>query len=250
MSSNESTRDDLIARIQKLLALSERNANEHESQAAAAKAQALLTEFNLTLDDVGTPAESKQQPVVLRTVDYPNGDEPWERDLHSFIAAAFYCRAVRDSYGARAHFIGRTTNADVAMYVFEQLGTRLPELANMAFKAFTQDWKKQHGKSFWTSNKNIPAIKGNYVRNWLKGTAVGIYEQLMAQQEAQTGLVVSTQAENAAAVQQFFRGSLRAAAKHAEARYNESAYNGGVQAGRSLDIRSGIGGSEPRKQLG
>ena len=77
------TDDNIIAKIRKLLALAQ-SPNEHEAALAAAKAQALLTEYALTLDDV------EESEFVEAEVFLPG--EQWRLILLSVMAQVNSCR--------------------------------------------------------------------------------------------------------------------------------------------------------------
>ena len=58
---------EIIDRINKLLALAT-SANEYEASAAAAKAQEILTEHNLRLEDIKTDQKSPALPIEQITI--------------------------------------------------------------------------------------------------------------------------------------------------------------------------------------
>ena len=58
---------EIIDRISKLLAIAT-SANEYEASAAAAKAQEILTEHNLGLEDIKTDQKSPDIPIEQITI--------------------------------------------------------------------------------------------------------------------------------------------------------------------------------------
>jgi ElaB/YqjD/DUF883 family membrane-anchored ribosome-binding protein len=63
---------DIVDRIAKLLALAT-SSNEHEAAAAAAKAQEILTEHNLRLEDIKTEHKSPELPIEQVEIDSSGG---------------------------------------------------------------------------------------------------------------------------------------------------------------------------------
>lgn len=84
--------DGLLARIRKLMALADadRNSNEHEAAAAAAKVQALLAEYNLTMEEVrGTgekAADARNQELTERRAGFK-----WQVDLMAALGETYFC---------------------------------------------------------------------------------------------------------------------------------------------------------------
>lgn len=79
---------DIEHKIKKLLALSE-SPNVHEARLAAAKAQRLMTQFQIEIDPEREPEDFAE--VSLGTLTAPNG---WRCDLATLIASKNLCRVV------------------------------------------------------------------------------------------------------------------------------------------------------------
>jgi len=107
------TREALINKINKLLALADtsRNNSEAEAQAAYAKAQALIAEYNLNMDELN---EDKEQ-IVLMPATHSN-NEGYRTRLAMVLAQNFRCRVIM--VGNRVNFIGYKTDAEVCVKVF------------------------------------------------------------------------------------------------------------------------------------
>lgn len=107
------TREALIEKINKLLALADtsRNNSEAEAQAAYAKAQALIAEYNLNMDELN---EDKEQ-IVLMPATHSN-NEGYRTRLAMVLAQNFRCRVIM--VGNRVNFIGYKTDAEVCVKVF------------------------------------------------------------------------------------------------------------------------------------
>lgn len=79
--------DSILEKVEKLLRLAAVNSNEAEAAAATAKAQDLLTAYNLTMDAV-TEKSSAGSRVKE---DYEGGRFEWQKDLWGAIATLNFC---------------------------------------------------------------------------------------------------------------------------------------------------------------
>lgn len=107
------TREALIERINKLLALADTNRNnsEAEAQAAYRKAQALIAEYNLNMDELN---EDKEQ-IVLMPATHSN-NEGYRTRLAMVLAQNFRCRVMM--CGNTVNFLGYKTDAEICVKVF------------------------------------------------------------------------------------------------------------------------------------
>lgn len=107
------TREALIEKINKLLALADtsRNNSEAEARNAYRKAQALIAEYNLNMDELN---EDKEQIVMLAATHANNNG--YRTRLASILAPNFRCRPIM--CGNIVHFIGYKTDAEVCVQVF------------------------------------------------------------------------------------------------------------------------------------
>lgn len=77
----------IIEKVQKLLALSQNNSNEHEAQSAAAMAMDLLSAYNLSMHQVGSKSEDRARKDQKRK----GGLYQWQRDLWGAVANLNFC---------------------------------------------------------------------------------------------------------------------------------------------------------------
>jgi len=118
-------RDDVIQKVRKLLALASGNANKNEAVAAALKAQKLMADYDVEVDEVAGE-EASREPVEVRTEAYARGD--WRGWLASAIADNFRCRSYRHwRRKARRNleheqvFVGYELDARAAAMTYERL---------------------------------------------------------------------------------------------------------------------------------
>lgn len=76
----------IIAKVEKLLALSKNNDNEHQAAAASAKAMELLAAYNLDMALVGSSKGASRQDSRLK-----GGLYQWQRDLWNAVCKLNFC---------------------------------------------------------------------------------------------------------------------------------------------------------------
>lgn len=107
------TRETLIKKINKLLALADtsRNNSEEEARNAYSKAQALIAEYNLNMDEL----EQNEEHIVLMPATHSN-NEGYRTRLAMVLAHNFRCRVMMR--GNTVNFLGYKTDAEVCVKVF------------------------------------------------------------------------------------------------------------------------------------
>lgn len=116
----------LLDRVRKLLNLAA-STNEHEASAAAAKAHALLAEYNLTIADVGedtgTSTATKSRTKTRKKL------ESWAFDLALYVSEAFDCDYYHRGDG-QTTFVGVGADAEVCAWTFGYLYKTLLRMAS------------------------------------------------------------------------------------------------------------------------
>ena len=107
------TREALIKKINNLLALADtsRNNSEAEARNAYRKAQALIAEYNLNMDEL----EQNEEHIVLMPATHSN-NEGYRTRLAMVLAQNFRCRVMMR--GNTVNFLGYKTDAEVCVKVF------------------------------------------------------------------------------------------------------------------------------------
>lgn len=107
------TREALIKKINNLLALADtsRNNSDAEARNAYRKAQALIAEYNLNMDEL----EQKEEHIVLMPATHSN-NEGYRTRLAMVLAQNFRCRVMMR--GNTVNFLGYKTDAEVCVKVF------------------------------------------------------------------------------------------------------------------------------------
>ena len=124
--------NQIIERINKLLALGERGGTESEATAAMQKVHELLAKHNLSLDDV------KESPVkdedYVRTEAKSASRQPWQDWVWGSIAELYFCRHFKRHWcGEVTHLlIGKPSNIAVVRFVAAYVVRTGEELARKA----------------------------------------------------------------------------------------------------------------------
>jgi Protein of unknown function (DUF2786) len=134
----------ILMKVKKLLALST-SSNPNEAAVAAAKAQALLMQYNLTLHEVelagsSTPAYGKA------SVD--TGSRVWRRQLLTAVAKSNFCESVYFSNRKQSVVIGQAHNQEVVIALYHSL---VAQLEPMAVAAYRDNGSYQNAQSWMDS---------------------------------------------------------------------------------------------------
>jgi hypothetical protein len=165
------TRERIIERVRKLLALSN-SSNEHEAALAAAHAQRLLAEHNLAMSELEVQAEgaSEVDLQVAKTV------QKWLSSLFATVANAFDCFPIVTTTEScsRLRFIGVGDDPGVAACTLQYLMKELRRLAS----GYIHSLELQEGTLSATGRQRVRT-------SYLLGAVHGVREAMTAQ-KAQT----------------------------------------------------------------
>lgn len=139
------SREHIIERIKKLLALSDNNTNMQEAIAAALKAQKLIAQYDVTQSEL-----NESEPDTIDYVESANATYvDWHAILANVVAANFRC-AVYSTFKDRtvsdlSHmmFIGYTVDANAAAAVYN----KLREVGEREAKATERDAEMFYGST-------------------------------------------------------------------------------------------------------
>jgi hypothetical protein len=114
--------DKLINKIKKILNLANNNSNEHEAKLALLRAQKIMIENKLTMDDIDINAkEDKIKVTDNNATDFSGKTVWWVKRLSSVIASNFRCMSYieRTTGKTRLRFIGTETDVFTAIQTFK-----------------------------------------------------------------------------------------------------------------------------------
>jgi hypothetical protein len=161
------SRERIIERVRKLLALSN-SSNEHEAALAAAHAQRLLAEHNLSMSELEIQEEGagETELQVARTV------PKWLSSLFAIVATAFDCLPIVTTTHAcsRLRFIGVGEDPGVATCTLQYLIKELRRLAS----GYLRSLEAAHNRLSATDRQRIRS-------SYLLGGVQGVQQTLAAQ---------------------------------------------------------------------
>ncbi len=234
------TRQQIIDKIQKLLALAN-SSNENEAKSAAAMAQALLTKYNLTMTDVELePDEDKYTSEYVQT-DRERQDPAW-KFVQSILREFFFIEIVQTkkrvemndtdgvTYWKSSKIVhcyimfGQPHNVTIAKYVRDFL-----------MRAFPDSFKSYRART------NAPASSRN---SYYYGLFAGLHEQLKAARgkvEQEMGLVVVQDAGLTEYVKDEM-GDVKEKKQKSSLGNDKNALQAGYEEGKNMKIAMGLDG--------
>ena len=171
---------DIIDRITKLLALAT-SPYEHEAAAAATKAQELLMEHNLRLEDVKTVHKSPDIPIEQIAIGSSSRKVYWKGSIANAIANANFCKMWW--LGGRMIVAGRSHNVAIALSLYDYLTNTIERLAADGVKAEKQAWRIYLSQIEGTGIE--PIAEPNW-RRWKASFITGCSKRLSERIDAQT----------------------------------------------------------------
>ena len=169
----------IFEKIKKLLCLAEgaRAINSlHEAELATLKAQELLLEYNLSIENINL---RDKEPIIKDSVnnwDKPNdfkvnfapkNEGKWIISLYFCICRHNFCRGISHK-NHDFTILGEKHNTEIVNYICQQLITKLRILAKESYKKYCHEERGYENK-------------GSYIRGFFKGAIDGINDKLYSQ---------------------------------------------------------------------
>lgn len=231
----DTTREKLIARIQKLLALTvERGATAEEAATAAAKVQAILLEHNLSVADVTDITAEAPETVAHEDVPMASRNDRILMTLLHVLAKYNFCDTVYCPSAKKSVLFGKPSNLEVVKYLHAYLCRALRSESVRSYRAgagvTVQSWRH----SFLCG-----AVSAINVR--LREARAAQEAQHAANGAAVRSLVVASDKLVTAAVAAIFPHTTKSTANTRAA--SADGYAQGQSYGRSVGLHAGIGAS-------
>lgn len=184
-------KENVINKIRKLLRLqygAEKIGSEGEAFAAAEAIRRLLTEYNLTLDDVGQDEEKQEIEMTEDAISFVDGyGFTWKKVLMSTICEFNFC-AMYLRGDKKMLIIGAEHNVIVCREFFTYLC--------QVFRRLAQQRLDEHQLELRTKGKRL-TDKGcrEFIRSYLEGAGFGLRDNYKSRQPTseETALVLSHQ---------------------------------------------------------
>ena len=184
-------KQNVINKIRKLLKLqygAEKIGSEGEAFAAAGAVRRLLTEYNLTLDDVGQDEENQQIEMTEDAISFVDGyGFTWKKVLMSTICEFNFCTMYLRG-DKKMLIIGAEHNVIVCREFFTYLC--------QVFRRLARKHLDEHQLKLRVEGKSLTdkGIK-EFIRSYLEGTGFGLHDNYESRQPTseETALVLSHQ---------------------------------------------------------
>lgn len=229
--------DNIVSRVQKLLALANNNSNVNEAAVAAAQAQRLIEQHNLDMAqlaaDNGKDSISDEEIANDYTPLYEGKRAiTWKGTLADVLARANNCRVFLQ--GGNIRIVGKTTGVELTRFLFNYVSAEVERLCETAIKSDREDTGKAGAKT-WANNFKLGAVTA--VRDNLK---IAQAETRAKYEGTQAMVLINNEAQ---AVEKWLGDNmkLRNKAAHPVAG-DHDARAAGYRAGKTIDLnRTGLG---------
>lgn len=159
--------EKIIEKIKKVLELSKNNPSQEEARAAALKAQKLMAEYHISMQEID--AIENVDDIVEKKVDIGTGNK-WKYMLAGIIAKNFRCKFF---------FYGKST---IVFYGYKIDTEIAAETFTFLFKTGNKAAANYYTKLYNEAKKNECYFKGNGIKNsFLDGYMEGIKDGLEKQ---------------------------------------------------------------------
>lgn len=228
-------REDIIRKIEGLLAVSKGEANEAESQTALLLARKLMAKHDIDFNDVEREGYKEGDGIVSYKVNEPKIIKWYESQLMSIIADNFKVKWYTQRVGgnkSELRFYGYEQDCDFAREVF------FMALDAMLFhvKEYLELYYITDGRYIQKTAKHTNEIKDSYMNGFLTGLQEAFKSQ-NKEIEEEYGLIIVTPALVEEHYEVAMRGA-KSARSNRKRTVNSDAYFEGLNDGRSTDTRN------------
>lgn len=235
-------KDNLINKIKNLLDLAEDENSQHEAEAAAKKAQALIMKYNIEEAELRQGDEATIEESLFHLWKIKNKSEGvWVRNLFHSVAKFNFCKIIiakRWTDGELKevlYILGEKDNIELVKYLSTQLVHRFRSVRK-------KEWKQYEGGESYHV----------FRRGFFKGAVRGVYEKLEEQwhqyaETESTAIVMSKKDEQLQKYVEQNHGDLGKARSGKTS--SRSGYSKGKQAGKNADLNAGLKGHNGNRLL-
>ena len=242
---------EILEKIKKLMRLADvkRGATPAEAATAAAKAQALLLEHNLVMDDIGdleSHLEDEKIGASIVDLEATYQTSRWHARLMHKISKPLFCRTIyhpaKAGKAGRVSLIGKKSNVEVVKYFYSYLYQTIDQMA----LEYREGWKEKMDKA---GKKYIPDESSRVRIDFCIGAVDVVGDRLDEQYKKRTTadatstalVVVNDNALDAATKAAF----PRTAPTTTNRKSNHDARGAGQEAGKKIHLHQGVGTKKP-----
>ena len=244
MENNDEKLERILEKLRKLMDLKEsalQCGETGEANAAAAGITRLLTEYDLTLQDIPTEQKMKD-PIDMEVVPFKVKymQYTWYWNLLDVVAEFNNAQTFRTRYKSGERngeteysVVGRKKNREVVLYLVSFLSNRFVNIGRDKYP----EWKLNHIRYTGTT----PPPLGTYMKSFLMGCVIGLNKKLQDEREQfdKTKITALVKSEETA-INAFMDSINVKEARSRNPELREEAVLDGVKTGKEIDIHQGI----------
>lgn len=204
---------NVVDKIKRLLALSDKgkNTSDHEAEAALLKAHELMAKYNISV-------ETTKGEIEIAYV-HEQAKSKWNmgfrKPLAVIISKNFRCECYLTGSQGAVTFFGRESDAKIARQVFE----------------FAYDFALREGNRHYNKNYQMGLETRGVFNSYVKGFLTGLKQKL---DEQSTALMVVTPPDVVEKFEEMTKSFARSKGGMQEGRLNAAAYLAGIQDGKNI----------------
>ena len=242
-------KEDVIAKVKKLLKLSESD-NEHEANLALQKASQMMREHCISEAQVQGASKEKLESIDCENIHFPSNTKNWSQSLAAAVAKAFGCKVVFTGSGS-------TYNTKYTMRTFGTATDRATVQVMLDYSYATvnrlvkKEQKRLKIEEPWENVKR-------YSHNFRVGLAVSMRSTLaeIAKQnvkevddKTQYGIILYDKSKRVEALfKEKYPNKLKAMGS-LSTRGSANGYNAGRDSGKNVRFNRPVGGQNPKGYL-
>ena len=238
--------EKILNKLRKLTALQQSArelGNEGEANAAAAGISRLLTEYNLSLNDI-PENEKPSDPVDIEDIPVykPYSQYKWQTNLIVTLSHFNYTYSLQSlHYNEKKHkgekifqIVGRKKNREVVSYLYSFLCHKFVTIGRQKYEGYKLNYIKSTGLT--------PPTLTVYMKSFLQGCVSGLWKKLEEERSSFgkniIALVQSTESE----INKYMENlNLKKAPKRRKSTYDAEIYDEGYNTGSTIHLEKGIG---------
>lgn len=232
--------DSVLKKLRKLQNLydgAKKINSEGEAMAAAAAIQRLLTQYNLSMDEISAD-ENESKDTILEEkwsgFSYKSIGGKWESRLTYVLCKWNFCKCFEHGGSYKVLLIvGKKENIETVKWLREMLSERFVEFSKKRFKEFQQT----------DEYKFRPIGKDKYQRSYLMGCCSGLDAKLLEESERDkkedadfSAKVTALVVRNDAAIKEYVESKYKVGTGRPVRERLDAARNSGFQDGHNTDL--------------
>lgn len=241
--------DEILAKLEKLLALEKNAGSEHEAANAAAKAAAMMAKYHIDRSQLTGAAKAKEEPVEFKPLEDGAAatHEQWKRNLAFSLGRGFYSRVIL--VDDCLWIVGRLTDRQTVSYLHRFLVAEIERMGPLRWAAR----EVPDVDSFYdlgAKGEESPADRTDWIRGFQRGAVEVIDERLGERATKLPPGVSEAQAlvlrQRETDVAEWIKRNLSLRSVHGRREsYSAQGYRAGRQAGHAMHI--GADGSRAKQ---